>query len=232
MNKQKPLYLLAGGRGSSNNAIFKAVLREIGKPHPVVGFVGAANEDDPRFFSFMGAEIKRALNCTLIQAMTVPAKADIPKAREILESVDAVFMAGGDVEVGMQVLEQKKLTLFLRKLYEQGKVFFGGSAGSIMLAREWVRWRNPDDDSTAELFPCLGIAPVICDTHAEEDDWIELKTALKLKGINSIGYGIPSGACLKINPDGEIEALGKAVARYTVRQAQQVESLSDLAPAG
>ena len=118
--------------------------------------------------------------------------------------------------MGMQILAEKNLVVFLQGLYKQGKLFFGASAGSIMLAGEWVRWRDPHDDSTAELFPCLGLTPIICDTHAEDDDWTELKTALKLRRNNAQGYGIPAGACLKVYPDGRVEALAGAVVRYAL----------------
>jgi peptidase E len=47
---------------------------------------------------------------------------------------------------------------FLRNQYRKGKPFFGISAGSIMLAKNWVRWSDPQVDSSAELFPCLGIS--------------------------------------------------------------------------
>jgi peptidase E len=118
---------------------------------------------------------------------------------------------------------------FLFQLYQQGKPFFGVSAGSIMLAKEWVRWRDPDDDSTAELFPCLGFAPVICDTHDEENDWQELKAALKLAEDNVIGYGIVSGAAIKVFPDGKTEALGGAIYRY-VHHGERVDRISDILP--
>ena len=44
-----------------------------------------------------------------------------------------------------------------------------------MLARRWVRWTDPHNDDSAELFPCLGFAPVFCDTHGEGDGWGELR---------------------------------------------------------
>ena len=78
-------------------------------------------------------------------------------------------------------MQEKNITDFLVGLYKQGKPFFGISAGSIMLAQEWIRWRDPEDDTTAEIFPCLGIAPVICDTHGEEDGWEELQALIALE---------------------------------------------------
>jgi peptidase E len=230
MNIHKPLFLLAGGRGSDNQTIFKSIFNETTKTNPVIAYVGAANGDDQRFFGFIGAEIQGAGKCTLNQALLASKKADLVKAKAVLSSADAIFISGGDVEVGIKIIQERGLIDFFRNLLDQGKLFFGASAGSIMLAEQWVRWSNPDDDSTANLFSCLGLAPVICDTHAEEDDWVELKTALQLKGNGSIGYGIPSGACLKVNPDGKIEAIGNAVTvfaqnnKLVVRQADLVPS--------
>ena len=232
MNNRKPLYLLSGGRGGSDKStkqILQAVFREIGKSSPNIAYVGAASDDNRIFYQFIAGMIKKTGNCKVNRVLICSPKADISKARGTLESADAIFMSGGDVEMGMQVLEEKNLAGFLRDLYEQGKLFFGASAGSIMLAGEWVRWKDPDDDSTAELFPCLGLAPIICDTHAEDDDWSELKMALKLRGENAQGYGIPAGACLKVYLDGGVEALGGAITRY-VQHSGQVERQANLLP--
>ena len=211
----KPIYLLAGGRGSkSPDSIFKSVFQDTGKSKPTIAYVGVANGDDWGFYLMVSRMIKSAGNCQISRVLIAPKNADLDKARAALESADAIFMSGGDVEAGMQILQERNLTGIFADLFKRGKIFFGSSAGSIILAREWVRWRDPDDDSTAELFPCLGLAPVICDTHAEEDDWEELKAALKLKEEGSQGYGIRSGSCLKVYPDGRTEALGGPVANY------------------
>ncbi len=75
----------------------------------------------------------------------------------------------------------------------------------------------------------LGFAPVICDTHAEEDEWEELRAALQLKIDGSIGYGISSGACLKVWPDGRTEAIGGDTARY-IKRCNKVVKVDDLFP--
>jgi cyanophycinase-like exopeptidase len=229
MNDPRPVYLIAGGRGSSNKTLIRAVFAEIAQPDPLIAYVGAANSDDKSFYKFMGDEITRAGNCRLNHAIIASPKADLDKAQEILQKADAVFISGGDVEAGMTVLKSKNILSIFRDLYLEGKVFFGVSAGSIMMGKEWVRWTNPDDDSTAGLFPCMGLIPVICDTHAEADDWEELKTAIQLKAEAGAGYGIPSGACLKVDPDGRLEALGGAVTRLVKRDNKVVRS-DDLLP--
>ena len=80
-----------------------------------------------------------------------------------------------------------------------------------MLAKKWVRWPDPEDDYRAELFSCLGIAEVYCDTHDEENGWEELHALLRLVPPGSVAYGIPSGATLAAYPDGTIRALGGTV---------------------
>jgi hypothetical protein len=90
------------------------------------------------------------------------------------------------------------------------------SVGSIMLARQWIRWRDPDDEASSELFDCLGFAPVLCDTHGEAEGWEELKALLTLSPTGAIGHGIASGTAIVVEPDGAVSALGGVV---------QIESL-------
>jgi peptidase E len=229
----KPVFLLAGGRGQrrqSPDPLLQAVFRECGIPSPSIAYVGAASGDDRSFFGFVTATFKEAGAGKINHALIAPGNADLKKAGEILEAADIIFISGGDVEAGMNVLRQKDMAGFLCGLHRQGKPFFGLSAGSIMLAREWVRWRDPDDDASAEPFPCLGIAPVICDTHAEGDDWEELKALLALKENGVKGYGLPSGAAIKVFPDGRVEALGGAVPLYA-RRGNMVNKAEDIRPA-
>jgi peptidase E len=229
---KNPVYLLAGGRGQRRKTpypLLQAVFQEYGIPSPLIAYVGVASGDDRSFFGFITEAFKEAGAGEIRHALIAPGNADIKKARDILESADIIFISGGDVEAGMDVLREKGLTGFLSGLYNQGKPFFGLSAGSIMLAREWVRWRDPEDDATAEIFPCLGIAPVICDTHAEGDDWEELKALLALEENGVKGYGIPSGTGIKAFPDGRVAALGGAVPQY-VRRGNRVNKAGDILP--
>lgn len=232
-DRPQPAYLLAGGRGRGMRRTFaavRAIIDGLGKAKPVVAYVGVASlEDNWMIYAVSSGLIKAGCRCRLARVVLAPPRADLDKARRTLEKADAVFMSGGDVEAGMRILREKNMVEFFQDLARRGKPFIGISAGSIMLAKEWVRWSDPENDSTAELFPCLGIAPLLCDTHAEDDDWAELKTALGLKGSGT-GYGIVSGSYLKVYPDGRAEAGSGPVARYTIRN-KKLDRLPDLEPA-
>jgi peptidase E len=228
----KPVYLLAGGRGRNSqtpNPLIQSALKESGKERPSVAYVGTASGDDRSFF---GRIIQMFGECgagEVTHALLVPKDADLEEARAIIKAADIVYISGGDVERGMRALMEKDMVDFLAELYRQGKPFFGISAGSIMLAREWVRWRDPNDDATAELFPCLDIAPIICDTHDEEAGWEELQAALALKEDGAKGYGLVSSTAIKVFPDGRAEALGGAVHQF-VRIGGRVKRVEDLMP--
>jgi cyanophycinase-like exopeptidase len=226
-----PLYLIAGGRGMERprgpDPLLQTVVRGTGVQRPKVAYLGAASGDNAAFRLMVGAMLKKAGAGEVSLAPLCGRKADPVKAVEVLESSDLVFVSGGDVEEGMRVLAAQGMMPLLRRMQREGKPYFGISAGSIMLARRWIRWRNHKDDASAELFPCMGFASVLCDTHGEADGWEELLAMLALCPRGAIGYGIVSGSALVVERDGSIGALGGEVHRFTRRTAGvvQVESL-------
>ena len=228
----KPVYLLAGGRSSNrraNDLLIREAFRQSGKKFPSVGYVGTANGDDGYFFNLLAGMFRKNGASEVKHALLAQDNADISGAKSILRHSDMICISGGDVNEGMQILEERRMVHFLAELYQEGKPFFGLSAGSIMLAKEWVRWCNPDDDATAEVFPCLGLAPVLCDTHDEESGWEELKALILLEKDSAIGYGIAAGTALRVSPDGGKEALGGAVHQY-VSRGGKVKRISDVMP--
>jgi cyanophycinase-like exopeptidase len=151
---------------------------------------------------------------------------DPEQARDIMLSSDIIFISGGDVDLGMKYLRMRKLISFFREIFDQGKIFCGISAGAIMLGRSWIRWRVPDDDDTAEVFNCLGFAPLLCDVHGEEDDWVELKRLLGFFPEGTVGYGLPVNAALRVAPDGKITAIGTAPIRFIKKGADIILKVS------
>ncbi len=213
MSRMKPVFLIAGGRRrmpTRPDPIIQKVFQESVLESPSVVYIGTASRDAEDFFRYISSFLSKSGASSVRHALITSEHADLNAAKDLLRMSDIVFISGGDVDEGMRTLRNKNMVSFLRELYEDGKPFFGISAGSIMLAKEWVRWRDPEDNSTADLFPCLGFAPILCDTHGEEDDWVELRIAVKLSGEKK-GYGIPSGSALKVYSNGKIEALGESV---------------------
>lgn len=246
-DKPRPVYLLAGGRGMERrkgpDPLIRAALGLAGASgertaqpsarRPSVAYVGAASGDNPVFRVWATRLFHKAGAGAVTLAPLCGKRANPRKARAVLEEADIVFVSGGDVEEGMRILGDTGMIEPLRLLYRQGKPFFGISAGSIMLARQWVRWKDPQDDATAELFPCLDIARVFCDTHGEGDGWEELKALVRLAPARAIGHGIVSGSALVVGPGGKVTALGGEIDRFARRagEAVRIESLAEKKPA-
>ena len=175
-----PVFLISGGqtmrKRKGPDPLLQAVIRRTGVRRPMISYLGTASGDDDAFRSWVTRLLQKAGAGEVTLAPLCGGRGDPERAKVILDASDLVFISGGDVEEGMRVLVEKEMTGFLRRLYRSGKLFLGVSAGSIMLARKWVRWRDPHNDESAELFPCLGLAPILCDTHGEGDGWEELKT--------------------------------------------------------
>jgi peptidase E len=234
MNETRaPIFLLAGGRATRMRKGPDPLLQEVffrtGFRLPTVAYVGAASGDNAEFRLWMTGLLQEAGAGEVKLAPLCGKRKETAKARSVLERADLIFIGGGDVEEGKRVLDEKEMTPFLRDLHQAGKPFFGMSAGSIILAQKWVRWRDPEDNESVEVFPCLGLASLLCDTHGEDDRWEELKVLLALSPDGSIGYGIGSGTAIAVGPDGALSALGGEVDRFR-KQGAGIVRIQSLVP--
>ena len=158
----------------------------------------------------------------------VKKKSNMQEAQTILKSADCIFVSGGDVSEGMRVLTERSVIPLIKNRYEEGALIIGVSAGSIMLAKQWINWPDENNEASAELFPCMNIAPVLCDTHGEEDKWDELHSLVGLTEDDQIGYGIPSGGAMRISSDGSVEAISMSLYRIE-RKGDKIAQINDLA---
>jgi cyanophycinase len=228
----KPVWLLAGGPGSRRRGpdpLLQRALALAGKPSPSVAYLGAPSDDNRAFYMMIAAGLKHAGAGEVTLVKLCGRRPDLARARDELARADVVFMTGGDVEEGMRVLEATDTIETLRGLAAAGVPFLGVSAGSIMLARSWVRWRDPKDEASVELFHCLGIAEVWCDTHGEGEGWEELAALARILPGGSVSHGIPTGAGLVVHPHGTLEAAGSPVHRFESRNGRAVR-IGDLEP--
>ena len=207
-SKPAPVILIAGGPQAKNNDIILAAALKLSHvPNPAIAYIGTASDDDRTFFNMFKRRFITA-GAASVTLVPIVKQFDRIRVKTILAESDLIFVSGGEVEGGMEFLKKRNLIPFLTSLYKSGKPFFGVSAGSIMLCRNWLRWRDPDDDNTVELMDCLGFAPLLCDVHAEEDDWEEMKRLLGFFPKGTTGYGIPTGGALHVSETGKVTAIG------------------------
>ena len=227
MSGPKPIFLIAGDPGNRRTGadpLLRTVFDHCGVSSPSIAYIGAASSDNRRFFRWVSGTFTKSGAGGVTLATTVR-RFRRRSFERTCEAADAVFISGGDVEEGMDVVARRGLAPFLSELYRGGKLLFGLSAGSIMLARAWVRWKD-DDDFVGGLFPCLGIADILCDVHGEKENWGELRALLQLSPASSIGYGIRAGSTIRVDPDGTVEPMGKIDRFVKRRKVVPVSSLS------
>ena len=204
--KEIPAILLAGGMSRGNPSAIPRMMshafRDLHKP--LAAYIGTANGDNPAFFQMMKFLLKRAGAGKVVFVHLAKNKPDLEAARNTLAKADLIFLAGGEVEDGMYWLEKHGLVSLLGDLYGSGKRFLGVSAGVIMMGTHWVHWDIPQNDSTSRLFNCIRIIPALFDVHGEDEDWAELKTALRLLGKGSRGYGLPSECMISADSQGTL----------------------------
>ena len=228
-----PLHLLAGGPASDRRhmtQLLAVALATVGSQAPAVAYVGAASGDDATFFRRIAGLLTEA-GAGRVALAPSHGPAVLPRFRSALDAARVVFVSGGDVEAGMQALHAAGTAPLLRQRFEAGVPFIGLSAGSIMLGRAWIAWRNADDDASAYIFPCLGLAPVICDTHAEDAGWSELRFIAARQPAHTPMLGITTPAMLRVHPNGRLEAIGGPVHRFEKR-GKKVVPIEDLIGAG
>lgn len=214
---EKPMYLLAGGRPRDSAGMVRCLsiaLESCGVNKPRVAYIGTASGDRLPFFSAIQSMLWDAGAGEVPFPRLAKPDADVQAAKRTLLSADALFLTGGEVEDGINWLRRHNLTGFMKELYHRGKVLIGMSAGSIMMGAHWVRWEREDDDSTASLFDCLHLVPAVFDTHAEDEDWKEIKTALTLMGPGSEGFGIPRGGMISADEHGNLTNIEKTLLHF------------------
>jgi peptidase E len=216
---RKATTLMAGKHGSRDfgtKPFLAEAIRLTGKDKPLVLYLGAASDDNTRFGGALSGLLKTAGAHKVLWPKLSGKKKESAKARGALEEVDLVFVGGGDVEHGMQVLREADLVRDFRAAAERGAVYAGMSAGAIMLGERWIRWPHEDaGDDEAETYECLGIAPCSIDTHGEGDGWLETQSFAAVRarelGKKARAYGVPSGGALVIAEDGSLQARGEPI---------------------
>lgn len=221
----KPIYLLADSRvlfSVEDGRSLLHVIRDAAEcERPSAAYVGAANGDDPAYFSIFEA----AMDLAGVHSRRM-IRADYPHGdATFLESADIIVLAGGDVRRGWRTMSATPLAKVLRERYMAGAVLVGISAGAILLGeRGW----GGDDAPDAEVFEALRLVPWTVDTHDEANTWNRLKRMVSECGSGSRGLGLPAGSGLVFHADMSIEPIRRSVVEVLPTEGDGVEIL--LAP--
>src|SRR5579863_591828 len=111
------IHLIGGGPGAilSTRKILKQAIKTLDKKKPVLAYVGVATNDNVGFQKMLSAMFVGTGAC--LESVKLARKnASVATAKRVLEECDAIFMSGGDVEHGMNVLHERGVADDFRKL--------------------------------------------------------------------------------------------------------------------
>ena len=217
-----PVYLLADSQllfaSPGGRPLLAAAVDAIGSAEPRAAYVGAANGDQPEYYSiFEGAMELIGVNDRRMILSDYSA-AD----RAYLRSADLIVLAGGDVGAGLRVLRETGMDDDLDERRREGAVLVGVSAGAVQLgAMGWLG----DEPAEGELVGALGIVPYSVDAHDEAGGWRRLRQLVLRSLPGSVGIGVPAGGGIIHHPDGTLEPVGRSAVELRLVDDRIVESI-------
>jgi peptidase E len=215
-----------GSRHFGTKPFLADAFKLTGKDKPVALYVGVASGDNREFGAALSTLLEAAGAHKVLWPKLAGKKKENGRARNALDAADLVFVGGGDVEAGMQVLCDADLIDAFRAAANRGVVFVGMSAGAIMLGERWIRWsREGVGDDAAQTYECLRIAPCSLDVHGEGDNWQETRSFAAVRarelGKKARAYAVPSGGALVIGRDGKMQARGQPIPVFVALPSRQ-----------
>ena len=174
----KPIHLFADSQllfWRENGTLFLDSVRSLIGDQPRAAYIGASNGDNPDYYPIFKAAMEGIGidNCRMIlSAFTADDEAFLNKA-------DIILLAGGDVEMGWNVISQNGVKEAVIKKYYEGAVLIGVSAGAVQLGL--FGW-NDSAPSLANLIDTFKLVPFIVGVHDENRQWQQLQQSVGLMG--------------------------------------------------
>jgi len=225
-----PVFLLADSQllfaSPGGRPLLAAAVEALGSPEPRAAYVGAANGDQPEFYSIF----EGAMDIVGVRDRRMILSDYSPGDRAYLRSADLIVLAGGDVGAGLRVLRETGMDDDIDERRREGVVLVGVSAGAVHLgAMGWLG----DEPAEGELVGMLGIVPFSVDAHDEDGGWRRLRQLVLRSLPGTIGIGLPTGGGVIHHPDGTVEPVGRSSVELRAEDDRIIESIlypPDLSP--
>lgn len=217
-----PVYLLADSQllfaRPGGRPLLAAAVDATQSPEPRAAYVGAANGDQPEFYSIF----EGAMDVAGVRDRRMILSGYSAADRSYLRSADIIVLAGGDVGLGLRVLRETGMDDDVDERRREGAVLVGVSAGAVHLgAMGWLG----DEPAEGELVPSLGIVPFSVDAHDEAGGWRRLRQLVVRSLPGSVGIGVPAGGGIIHHPDGAVEPVGRSAVEFRHDDGRIVESI-------
>jgi cyanophycinase len=208
--ERKPLFLLADSqslfRSGSESLVptFQECLQVSERIITKAAYIGASNGDAPEFFELFVAAMDQ-LNLHDSRMIRADSWSD---DRAFMESADLLLLAGGDVDVGWELMKSTGMDAVIAKKYYAGAVVVGVSAGAMQLG---MGWNGKDCGLVSDG---LKLVPHYIAVHDEREEWRKLRSLVESREEYAKGFGIPFGGAMIYHPDMSMQAVRHPVAEF------------------
>jgi hypothetical protein len=214
------MYLLADSQilfwRDGDRLFIEKIREQLDNPTPTAAYLGASNGDAPEFYELFRAAMEGVglQSCRMIPS--VPSEEDT----SFLAAADLVLLAGGDVERGWRVFQERGMKdLIVQKRYD-GTVLVGVSAGAVQLGLGSLL-----ETSTMTRLSLFQFAPFYVGAHEEGSEWWNLRALVNLAGDGARGIGIPAGGGMVYGPEGSLEPIRKTLIEFQKQGEQMTENM-------
>lgn len=164
------MYILGLSKGLE---AIKLSLQEGLLPNKTIGFIPTAGEtyENPYFVEESRIRLK-GLGLKVVEVDVTNKTRD--ELIETLNSVDGIFVAGGNSFWLMQQLQEKQLMSVIQDLVKQGKPYFGESAGAVILYSTIEPIKPIDDPQDApelQSYEALNLVDFIALPHIDREKY-------------------------------------------------------------
>jgi len=216
------IYLLADSRAlfavDAGRPLVRTMCDALGRDRPSAAYIGAANGDEPAFFSIFEA----AMDLAGVEERRMIRADCASDDAAFLRSADIILLAGGDAGRGWRAMRAASMPEILRERYAAGAVLVGISAGAALLGeRGW----DGDDPEHLDVFDALGLVPWTVDAHDETNAWRRLKRVIAMAGLGARGLGLPAGSGVVCHPDLSLEPIQRSVVEVLATGDDHTETL-------
>ncbi|MCR5041412.1 MAG: Type 1 glutamine amidotransferase-like domain-containing protein [Clostridia bacterium] len=114
--------------------------------------------------------------------------------RQKIENADLINVPGGNLRFVSDVWKKTGADKYLKRAFEDGKVLFGSSSGSMCWFEQGFDDCGPEDDFM--FYPALGLIPYCNCPHYESAFWSEFDRHVKETPLSSIACENEAALCL------------------------------------
>jgi len=226
MKENRSIYLLADSqllfsKNEKNKYYLRSIIEQSSKEAKDFNavYIGASNGDQPEFYELFIAAMK---NIDIPNCSKISSDFNAEDEKNI-DNADIILLAGGDVEVGLNVLETTGMGQKIVEKYNQGTVtIIGVSTGAIQLGWECLT----GNEDKKEIRNAIQIVPFIVDTGGNYFlEWKNLKSMIETSKTMKRGIAIPSGSGIVYHGDQSVEILNKICKEFIYKNGNIKEAL-------